>query len=1480
MKKSIFFLIVIFIFTVSLFAQNQILIVGNAGAAVNESTLILQNDNQTVIRFNLNELKLFEVETGYGNAFIATSGKAPLMLQEGAPELFYLTSTFIIPDLGETELEIFYGTYTDFENIEIAPSKGDLPRSIDPQTIPYEKGDVYEQDEFYPGALASLREPFIMRDVRGQSVDVYPVQYNPVTKILRVYSEITVTINNTNRTGANEFTTQRRHGTVDPQFNQIYRNLFINHPVIQERGYPTGEEGELLIICYPDFMAAMKPYVDWKRTIGRKTTMVSTATTGTTAAQIKTYISDYYNDLENNLAYVLLVGDEPQIPTNIYAIIIPDKPVPRPLPVYSDNIYGQLVGDDPYLEILIGRMSAENVAHVQTQVQRTIHYERDLTTADSWLSVGMGIAGNEFNHHLSQGHDGGENDYVHMDFIRDRLLSYGYTTVHREYVGCPDMEENTCSDIISHRINEGVGIINYCGHGDVTSWDIAFYYDIYVAEDLENAGMLPYIFSVACVNGNFTYSQGPCFAETWMRAMQNNQPTGAIATFMATIGIDWGSSMTAQDEFVNICIDLPSPYGQSAGTKRTFAGAALNAAQKMIMVHGHGRYNKKLADFNSWTVFGDPTLMFRTKTPQEMMVSYPSVFCSGMTSLTVLCDTEGALAAVSYIDDNGEVIILGTAVVAGGTAEVVFNEPVTMPVELTLAVTGFNKVTHISSLIYSHVTINNNTVWDSNTSICGEITITNGSTLTVNNCTVSLCSDAKIVVHPGSKLIVNNGTLTNSCEGEMWQGITVLGYPEKPMDERFQGYVQVINGGKIENAICGINVKGGGIVNANEANFVNNTTGVYFGYLRGQRGRSGTFAKTNFELNNNYLGGMEDFEAHIKTQSSGSVVVHGCNFSSTASNSSSRKNMGISAFNTHLDVREYCPTGMTHWQTGFCDEHARISTFFRGFSYAISAHHSGTLPNFKVRFSIFEDNFLGGIYYGGMNHSELVKNEFIVNQPYSFGMYSRFATGYKIEENIFRDRVPGLDKENTGLIISNSGSAENEVYNNIYENLYTAQQFLDKNSSRVIVSGMGAQQVLRDITPGLDLASQFTITGLQILCNRFDNNKSTDILVGSWANPKNYGNSIRENQGSMQRPAGNWFDDNPVLNIVNIDNTLSQYAINYHYDINAANAEPSEVRNAILIPTSSSNGCPSKLRLKTLDRELALAQYNDWDTEYESWLDKLLIFDGKDEEALAMVSYYSALKENLFNAIIIDALDGDEMNGNQELIMEDLRYLFTYRGNYLDYLSIMETFLAENDYNNALATLAKIYHLFAVTKEHIAELDGLQTYIHWLQQLEKDGKNIYELSDKELGYLTGYATSNIGRGVVYVNFILCEIYGICTDEDGKNSEEEAGDSDGFFAATGTISPSNFEGVPEGRGSLYENTTLHPNPTTGELHISVTGYRISNIEIFDVYGRKLSSGHPTTSLPNQKIDISHLNAGIYFVKITTNAGKVVKKVVKQ
>jgi hypothetical protein len=81
----------------------------------------------------------------------------------------------------------------------------------------------------------------------------------------------------------------------------------------------------------------------------------------------------------------------------------------------------------------------------------------------------------------------------------------------------------------------------------------------------------------------------------------------------------------------------------------------------------------------------------------------------------------------------------------------------------------------------------------------------------------------------------------------------------------------------------------------------------------------------------------------------------------------------------------------------------------------------------------------------------------------------------------------------------------------------------------------------------------------------------------------------------------------------------------------------------------------------------------------------------------------------------------------------------------------------------------------------------------------------------------------------------------------------------------------------------DGVRVFPNPTTGELTIDNGELTINNVEVFDVYGRKqkAESRKENTSHSSSltSINISHLHAGIYFVRILTEQGVVTKKVVK-
>jgi hypothetical protein len=71
--------------------------------------------------------------------------------------------------------------------------------------------------------------------------------------------------------------------------------------------------------------------------------------------------------------------------------------------------------------------------------------------------------------------------------------------------------------------------------------------------------------------------------------------------------------------------------------------------------------------------------------------------------------------------------------------------------------------------------------------------------------------------------------------------------------------------------------------------------------------------------------------------------------------------------------------------------------------------------------------------------------------------------------------------------------------------------------------------------------------------------------------------------------------------------------------------------------------------------------------------------------------------------------------------------------------------------------------------------------------------------------------------------------------------------------------------------------IYPSPTPGVLKIESGELRIENVFIYDVLG-KIQKIEGCKS--ENTIDISHLSAGMYFVKIRTEAGEAVRKVLKE
>ena len=74
-------------------------------------------------------------------------------------------------------------------------------------------------------------------------------------------------------------------------------------------------------------------------------------------------------------------------------------------------------------------------------------------------------------------------------------------------------------------------------------------------------------------------------------------------------------------------------------------------------------------------------------------------------------------------------------------------------------------------------------------------------------------------------------------------------------------------------------------------------------------------------------------------------------------------------------------------------------------------------------------------------------------------------------------------------------------------------------------------------------------------------------------------------------------------------------------------------------------------------------------------------------------------------------------------------------------------------------------------------------------------------------------------------------------------------------------------------NMLNNIAIYPNPTTGIVNIEAEG--LAKVVVFDVTGREIKAlGAQST------IDISDLEAGVYFFSIETANGTAMKKLVKE
>jgi len=583
--------------------------------------------NLDVPEIAVNQVSLNGVD--YDRLTLPTANRlfAGEMDEEGLPDVPILTSLVAIPDLAGVELDIEYSGFDIIDDIDLAPVQPaalESGQEIAPFTI---DNQAYSRDEFYPGELATAGEPAIMRDVRLVELALYPVQYNPVRRQLKIYRDLNVRINYTYGDNVvNPKTVSRPF--ISDGFYPIYKALISNFDQVFSSA--DVQRGGYVIISKATFIDSLNVLANWKHKKGYTVRIVPTteiAAGGTpTASQIQTYLRNAYTSWEIPPEYVMIVGDMDN--TGTTGII--DYPYSG---YDSDHKYACVEGTDYLPELFVARLSIDNMTELRKVIAKIMAYETNPFMGDPgyWLR-GLSVAGN-----VTSGGSPTVSPRLITLWVRSMLLRYGFTQVDTSFRWSSGDSDSRLPGLF----NQGVSIISYRGWAGSSGWYCPSF-DISNLNALQNTNKIGVMASLVCGTGDFG---DECFGETWIRM-------GASTTSFKGGPCFYGVTDHSTHTKWNNPIMVGYYWGILEEDIYHFAAAAVRGKLNdyLFFPRHHSAGGNVEKYFHTYNMLGDPELDVRTKIPRSMTVEYPAALALGTNNIEISAvDTIGQPIEGAYV---------------------------------------------------------------------------------------------------------------------------------------------------------------------------------------------------------------------------------------------------------------------------------------------------------------------------------------------------------------------------------------------------------------------------------------------------------------------------------------------------------------------------------------------------------------------------------------------------------------------------------------------------------------------------------------------------------------------------------------------------------------------------------------------------------------------------------------------------------------
>jgi len=489
----------------------------------------------------------------------------------------------------------------------------------------------YARNAYYPETLVDISPIMIMRDCHMVLITVYPITYNPATKTIHVYDDITVHVSFSGGTG--EFIRERYRSVY---FQPLFDSFLLNSNSLERPSVHTPEAGDrstdradLLIVVYDDLYDAILPLAEWRYLTGIETRVVKWSEIGATAADLRNYIANAYSTWELPPSFLLIVGDADQVPVN-YLFTHPYHGTPT-----GTDLWYAAIGTTDYLpEIHAARISVENASQLTIVVNKILDYSKTPYMGQNWFNNILLAAYNE----------GGRYFIYTSERVYNFLNPLGYNCTRQYQGGTPS---GSTTGVIN-AINSGVAIANHRDHGaaqndgySYTGWSYP-QFDTVNIQGLTNGRMYPVMYSLNCDSGWF---DGETDSEPG-----NYESIGEIGLrvenkgFVAVLASTRVSYSGYNDEFCCGLYDAMwsnfDPNYPNSGSANPFTTEVYRVSQvmnygkfwmydKYIVPGGCSPYpwtpgtTESRATVEEFNMHGDPTMEIWTAFPEEMTVTYP-----------------------------------------------------------------------------------------------------------------------------------------------------------------------------------------------------------------------------------------------------------------------------------------------------------------------------------------------------------------------------------------------------------------------------------------------------------------------------------------------------------------------------------------------------------------------------------------------------------------------------------------------------------------------------------------------------------------------------------------------------------------------------------------------------------------------------------------------------------------------------------------